>query len=50
VPAGAHRLRVTVDDDLRRPGQAEREQGIDLAAGRVLSIDYRPHHGGIVLS
>ena len=50
VPAGAHRLRVTVDDDLRRPGQAEREQGIDLAAGRVLSIDYRPRHGGIVLS
>ncbi len=50
VPAGAHRLRVTVDDDLRRPGQAEREQAIDLAAGRVLSIDYRPRHGGIVLS
>jgi quinol-cytochrome oxidoreductase complex cytochrome b subunit len=50
VPAGAHRLRVTVDDDLRRPGQSEREQAIDLAAGRVLSIDFRPHHGGIVLS
>jgi quinol-cytochrome oxidoreductase complex cytochrome b subunit len=50
VPAGAHRLRITVDDDLRRPGQAEREVSIDLAAGRVLSIDYKPRHGGIVLS
>ncbi|HXZ91931.1 MAG TPA: cytochrome b N-terminal domain-containing protein [Burkholderiales bacterium] len=50
VPAGAHRLRVTVDDDLRRPGQAERDAAIDLAVGRVLSIDYRPHQGGIVLS
>ncbi len=43
VPAGAHRLRVTV-------GGAEREQGVALGAGRVLSIDYDPHRGGIVLS
>ena len=43
VPAGRHLLRVTV-------GGAEREEGIELGAGRVLSIDYDPHRGGIVLS
>lgn len=43
VPAGRHLLRVTVDG-------AEREQGVELGAGRVLSIDYRPQRGGIVLS
>ena len=43
VPAGRHLLRVTV-------GGAEREQGVALGAGRVLSIDFDPHRGGIVLS
>jgi quinol-cytochrome oxidoreductase complex cytochrome b subunit len=43
VPAGRHLLRVTVDG-------AEREEGVTLGAGRVLSIDYRPQRGGIVLS
>jgi quinol-cytochrome oxidoreductase complex cytochrome b subunit len=43
VPAGRHRLRVTVDG-------AVREQGVELDAGRVLSIDYRSRRGGIVLS
>ncbi|HKI64605.1 MAG TPA: cytochrome b N-terminal domain-containing protein [Burkholderiales bacterium] len=43
VPAGAHRLRVTVDG-------AAREQRVALRAGRVLSINYKPLLGGIVLS
>lgn len=43
VPAGRHRLRVTVDG-------ARREQWVELDAGRVLSIDYNPHRGVIVLS
>lgn len=43
VPAGRHLLRVTVDG-------VEREEGVTLDAGRVLSIDYRPQRGGIVLS
>jgi quinol-cytochrome oxidoreductase complex cytochrome b subunit len=50
VPAGRHRLRVTLDDDLRRPGEDARDQPVDLAVGQVLTIDYRPRQGGIVLS
>ena len=50
VPAGRHSLRVTLDDDLRRPGEDARAQTVDLAAGQVLTIDYRPRRGGIVLS
>jgi len=50
VPAGRHSLRVTLDDDLRRPGEEVRAQPVDLAAGQVLTIDYRPRRGGIVLS
>ena len=42
VPAGRHRLRVTVDG-------VRHEQGIELDAGRVLGIDYDPHRGVIVL-
>jgi len=50
VPAGRHSLRVTLDDDLRRPGEDARAQTVDLADGQVLTIDYRPRRGGIVLS
>jgi len=51
VPAGAHRLTVRVLDDLRRPERAfERSATLKLAPGGVLSVDFKPARGGIVLS
>jgi hypothetical protein len=51
VAAGAHRMTVRVVDDLRAPQQAfERRADVVLVAGQVLSIDFRPARGGIVLS
>jgi len=54
IPAGEHRLTVRVIDDLRdlrRPGRAyERSVTLSLVPGRVLSVDFKPARGGIVLS
>jgi hypothetical protein len=51
IPAGVHRLTVRVLDDLRRPARVfERSATVRLAPGRVLSIDFKPARGGIVLS
>jgi hypothetical protein len=50
VPAGAHRLEVKVDDNVRAPGPTwEREQDVQLAPGRVLVVDLDPEQGGIVI-
>ena len=51
IPAGEHRLMVRVIDDLRVPARAvERSATLRLAPGRVLSVDFKPVRGGIVLS
>ncbi len=50
VAAGSHRLRVMVSDDLRAPQRAaERIDTVRLEPGRVLSVDYQPERGGILL-
>jgi len=50
VAAGERRLTVRVLDDLRLPSRTvERRATLRLAPGRVLSIDYKPARGGIVL-
>lgn len=54
IPAGERCLTVRVFDDLRdlrAPLHAfERRARISLAPGQVLSIDFKPARGGIVLS
>ncbi len=51
VGAGERRLTVRVQDDLRAPSSVvERRATLRLAPGQVLSIDYKPARGGIVLS
>lgn len=50
VPAGRHALQVRVRDSLRPDARAwERAETVDLAAGQVLTIDFRAGHGGILL-
>ena len=50
LPAGAHRLEVTVDDSVRVPGPTwKREENVTLAPGRVLVVDIDPEKGGIVI-
>jgi len=50
VPAGAHKLEVTVDDSVRAPGPTwEREEDVVLPPGRVVVVDLDPEQGGIVL-
>jgi len=50
VPSGRHALRVRVADS-PLPGALawERAEEVDLAPGRVLTIDFRPGEGGILL-
>ncbi len=51
VAAGERRLTVRVLDDLRAPERVvERRAILQLTPGRVLSIDFKPARGGIVLS
>ena len=54
VAAGEHRLRVRVIDDLREPRMPartfERHATLRLAPGRVISVDFKPARGGIVVS
>ncbi|ODU10446.1 MAG: hypothetical protein ABS84_03500 [Rubrivivax sp. SCN 71-131] len=50
VPAGEHRLRVRLNDDVRPGAQThEREATVKLAAGQVLVIDFDAEKGGITL-
>lgn len=50
VPAGRHALRVLVSDAVRPGARAwERIEEVHLAPGRVLTIDFRPEEGGILL-
>lgn len=51
VAAGERRLTVRVIDDLRAPARAyERRLRVPLSPGQVLSIDFKPARGGIVVS
>jgi len=51
VAAGERRLTVRVIDDLRAPARAyERRARVALSPGQVLSIDFKPARGGIVVS
>jgi len=54
VAAGEHRLRVRVIDDLRDPRAPartfERRATLELAPGQVMSVDFKPARGGIVIS
>lgn len=50
VPAGRYLLRVRVHDAPRRGARAwERAEEVQLSPGRVLTIDFRPEAGGILL-
>ena len=49
VPAGGHRLRVFLDEDIHRPqGEYTAAARAELAPGEVLVIDFRPARGGFV--
>ncbi len=48
VPAGTHRLRVSLADDAASTFDRVREEEMHLAAGRVLIIDFEPGQGGIL--
>ena len=49
VPAGEHRLRVFLDEDIRRPqGEYTAVARAELAPGEVLVVDFRPVRGGFV--
>lgn len=48
VPAGEHRLRVALADDAAGTFDRERNETVNLAAGRVLVIDFAPAQGGIL--
>ena len=48
TPAGKHRLKVSLADDAAGTFDRVREDDVQLAAGRVLVIDFEPGKGGIV--
>jgi hypothetical protein len=51
VASGSHTLRVRIVDDLRAPERAtERLATLRFDPGRVLSVDFRPERGGILIS
>jgi len=50
VAAGEHRLAVRVDLDAARAGPTnETERSVRLAPGTLLTIDYDPSRGGVVM-
>jgi hypothetical protein len=50
VPAGAHRISVAVNDNVRQPDRFyTRAQSVDLAPGQILLIDFDPRRGGVVI-
>ncbi|MGE0358464.1 MAG: hypothetical protein AB7P08_16290 [Burkholderiales bacterium] len=49
VPAGTHRLRVSLADDAAGTFDRVREATLRLDPGRVLVIDFEPGQGGILL-
>lgn len=50
VPAGRHALAVRVADSPREGARVwQRAETVELAPGRVLTIDFRPGEGGILL-
>ena len=50
VPAGRHALQVRIRDSLRPGARAwERTETVEIAAGQVLTIDFRAGDGGIFL-
>lgn len=50
LPAGRHTIAVSVNDDLRNaePGWRD-EKVMDVAAGQVVLIDFKPGEGGVVI-
>lgn len=50
VPAGTHRLRVSLADDAAGTFDRVREEEVSLEPGRVLVIDFEPGKGGILLN
>jgi len=50
IVAGAHRLRVTLRDDVR-PGAPvyERAASLDVRPGQIVLIDFKPDQGGVVI-
>ncbi len=49
VPAGTHRIRVALADDVAGTFDRVREEEMRLEPGRVLVVDFEPGKGGIVL-
>lgn len=49
IPAGVHTLAVTLRDDIR-PGAPEyrRETSLDVKAGQIVLIDFRPEQGVVI--
>jgi hypothetical protein len=50
IAAGAHRLQVTLRDDIR-PGAPvyERDARLDVRPGQIVLIDFKPEQGGVVI-
>jgi hypothetical protein len=50
IAAGAHRLQVTLRDDIR-PGAPvyERDAELDVRPGQIVLIDFKPEQGGVVI-
>ena len=50
VPAGEHRLEVSMRDDVRTSGfDYVRKETVTLEGGRMLIVDFMPERGGFVL-
>ena len=50
IPAGAHRVGVSVNDDARHADVFHTaEQAVQLAPGQVVLIDFDPRQGGVVI-
>lgn len=50
IPAGAHRIRVGVNDDVRRGDVfTTAERDLHLAPGQVVLIDFDPRRGGVII-
>jgi len=50
IAAGAHRLQVTLRDDVRPAAPVfERSATLDVRPGQIVLIDFKPDQGGVVI-
>jgi len=50
IATGAHRLVVSLRDDVRPDAPVyKREADLDVRAGQIVLIDFKPEQGGVVI-